>query len=619
MKTAVRDRWRARPDRLNDGHATLPEPRPLETGPFDPPAYGMRTTARRLVQVWREERRLSLIGLGYAFVYSVLSLAIPLLIATAIDSSIVDHRYPLAPLLAAIAALSVIRAWVNYQRRYATSRVGIAIEARLRELLYQAYLRFPRPFYDRQPTGQVLSRATNDLYPVRYFIGWGLVQAVQSSMLIVGTAVLLALTNWQLALWSALPMPMIAVVARRFGHLVTPVSRAVQARKGDLTDAANEAVVGIEMVQAFGRGQIVRDRFAERAGAIRTEMLRQARLEAIYLPPIFYLPSLSVALVLFLGGRSVIDGTMSYGDLALFIQLLLQLVWPLESIGWILDLSQRALASAGRTFSWLDQIPLLPEPPPAQATRRPRDRPALVVFDNVQFAYADGPEVLRGVRLQVEPGEVVAVCGRTGAGKSTLLSLAPRLYDPSGGAVTLAGVDLRAMTLADVRSSVTVVSQRPLLFTETLRENVLAGCPDASSSELELACRRAGVSTFVDLLPDGLDTLIGERGINLSGGQRQRVTLARALLSPAPVAVLDDPLSAVDTEAEREIVEGLRLGLHGRAVLLATQRLSTLALADRIVVLEGGRIVEHGPLDQLLDDGGAFTALFGEEAISRAG
>ena len=271
----------------------LPEPTPPDTGAFDPPAYGMGTTARRLVQVWREERRLSLIGLGYAFVYSVLSLAIPLLIATAIDSSIVDHRYPLAPLLAAIAALSVIRAWVNYQRRYATSRVGIAIEARLRELLYQAYLRFPRPFYDRQPTGQVLSRATNDLYPVRYFIGWGLVQAVQSSMLIVGTAVLLALTNWQLALWSALPMPMIAVVARRFGHLVTPVSRTVQARKGDLTDAANEAVVGIEMVQAFGRGQIVRDRFAERAGAIRTEMLRQARRRG-HLSAADLLPALTV-------------------------------------------------------------------------------------------------------------------------------------------------------------------------------------------------------------------------------------------------------------------------------------------------------------------------------------
>jgi ABC-type multidrug transport system fused ATPase/permease subunit len=613
----VRDRWRARCDRVKDDR--VHEHDPAQGAPFDPPAYGLGKTAGRLADVWREQRRLSLVGLVYAFLYSVLSLAIPLLIAVTIDDSIVDHRYPLAPLLVGIGVLSVIRGWVNFRRRYATSRVGIQIEARLRELLYEAYLRYPRAFYDRQPTGQVLSRATNDLYPVRYFIGWGMVQAVQSSMLIVGTGVLLAVTNWQLALWSALPMPMIAVVAWRFGSSVAPVSRAVQARKGDLTDAANEAVVGIEMVQAFGRGQIVRDRFADRAATIRTEMLRQARLESIYLPPIFYLPSLSVALVLFLGGRSVIHGTMSYGDLALFIQLLLQLVWPLESIGLILDLSQRALAAAGRAFSWLDQIPVLAELPPARATRRPREQPAIVGFGEVHFAYSDGPEVLRGVRLWVEPGEVVAVCGRTGAGKSTLLSLVPRLYDPSRGAVTLSGIDLRAMTLDDVRSSVTVVTQRPLLFTETLRENLVAGRRDITGAEIELACRRAGVWAFLDLLPDGLDTLIGERGINLSGGQRQRVTLARALLSPAPVAILDDPLSAVDTEAEREIVEGLRLGLAGRAVLLATQRLSTLALADRIVVLEGGQIVEHGELGQLLDDGGAFTELFGEEAVTGAG
>jgi len=609
----VRDRWRVRRNHVDERCAEPQSREAVGGGSFDPPPYGLARTAGRLAGVWREQWRLSAVALLYAFIYSVLSLAIPLLIAAAIDKSIVEHRYPLAPLLVAIGALSLVRAVVNYRRRYAASRVGIRVEARLRELLYEAYLRYPRAFYDRQPTGQVLSRATNDLYPVRYFIGWGMVQAVQSSMLIVGTGVLLAVTNWQLALWSALPLPLIAVAARRFGYSVAPVSRAVQARKGDLTDAANEAVVGIEM------GQVVRDRFAERATAIRTEMLRQARLESIYLPPIFYLPSLSVALVLFLGGRAVIHGTMTYGDLALFIQLLLQLVWPLESIGWILDLSQRALAAAGRTFSWLEQIPTLPEPPAAAVRRLPRDRPGVVGFDQVHFAYPEGSEVLRGVRLRVEPGEVVAVCGRTGAGKSTLLSLAPRLYDPSRGAVTLAGVDLRAMALDEVRSSVAVVTQRPLLFSDTLRENLAAGRPDASGLEIEVACRRAGVWSFVDRLPDGLETLIGERGINLSGGQRQRVTLARALLSSAPVVILDDPLSAVDTQAEREIVEGLRLGLHGRAVLLATQRLSTLALADRIVVLEGGRIVEHGELGRLLDDGGAFTELFGEEAIAGAG
>ncbi len=616
MKMALRDRWRRRRDHVSGDDASGPG---MPGEPFDPPAYGLRETTERLAGVWREQRRLSLIGLVYAFVYVMLSLAIPLLIAAAIDRSIIDHRYPLAPLLAAIGALAIVRAWVNFRRRYAATRVGIEIEARLRELLYEAYLRYPRAFYDRQPTGQVLSRATNDLYPVRYFIGWGMVQGVQSSMLIVGTGVLLAVTNWQLALWSALPMPLIAVVAWRFGYVVSPVSRVVQARKGDLTDAANEAVVGIEMVQAFGREQVVRDSFGQRAGAIRTQMLRQARLESVYLPPVFYLPSISVALVLFIGGRSVIHGTMSYGDLALFIQLLLQLVWPLESIGLILDLGQRALAAAGRAFSWLDQIPVLPELPVANATRRPRERPAVVGLEGVHFGYPEGSEVLRGVRLRVQPGEVVAVCGRTGAGKSTLLSLLPRLYDPSRGAVTLGGVDLRAMTLEEVRRSVAVVTQRPLLFTETLRENLVSGRPDATPAEVELACRQAGVWTFVDLLPDGLETLIGERGINLSGGQRQRVTIARALLSPAPVAVLDDPLSAVDTEAEREIVKGLRRGLHGRAVLLATQRLSTLALADRIVVLEDGRIVEHGDLRELLNEGGTFTQLFGEEAVAGAG
>jgi ABC-type multidrug transport system fused ATPase/permease subunit len=573
-------------------------------------------TARRLLGVWREQRRLSLVGLGYALVYSALSLAIPVLIARAIDRSIVAHAEPLAPLLVAIVALSVLRAVVNFRRRYATSRVGIEVEARLRELLYEAYLRFPRAFYDRQPTGQVLSRATNDLYPVRYFIGWGMVQAVQSGMLILGTAVLLAATNLQLALWSALPMPLIAVVAWRFASHVAPISRAVQARKGDLTDSANEAVVGIEMVQAFGREESVQDRFAVRADSIKTEMLRQARVQSVYLPPIFYLPSISVAIVLYVGGQGVISGTMTYGDLALFIQLLLQLVWPLEALGYIVDLGQRALASAGRTFAWLEQIPTLPDPDPRRAVRLPRDRPTVVAFDNVHFSYPGESEILRGVNLKIVPGEILAVCGRTGAGKSTLLSLAARMYDPTRGVVTLGGVDVRALRLAELRGAIAVVTQRAILFSESLRENLVAGRPDASVAELERACELAGVAPFIERLPEGLDTLIGERGINLSGGQRQRVTLARALLSDAPVVVLDDPLSAVDTEAEREIVAGLRTGLRGRAVLLATQRLSTLALADRIVVLEDGQVVEEGSSGDLLADGGMFAELFGDDVVA---
>jgi ABC-type multidrug transport system fused ATPase/permease subunit len=368
------------------------------------------------------------------------------------------------------------------------------------------------------------------------------------------------------------------------------------------------------MVQAFGREDDVQRRFAERADAVREEVLRQARVESHHLPGLFYLPSLSVAVVLFLGGRAVIAGTLSYGEFALFIQLLLQLVWPLESMGWILNLGQRALASAGRSFAWLDKVPCLPEPDEPKALGA---KPA-VELRGVEFGYPGAEPVLRGVDLRVEPGEVLAVCGATGEGKSTLLGLLPRFYDPTGGAVLLGGTDLRELALADVHRAIGLVTQRPILFSETLRENLLAGRPDADWDEVERVCEIAGVTLFLDDLPDGWDTLIGERGVNLSGGQRQRVALARALLSQAPVLVLDDPLSAVDTTTELAVIARLRDAVAEKTVLLATQRLSTLALADRVAVLADGVIVESGTPADLLAQGGAFVALFGEDVAVAA-
>jgi ABC-type multidrug transport system fused ATPase/permease subunit len=581
---------------------------------FDPPDYELRATVRRLGGVWREQWRLTAIGLAYAFAYSALSIAIPILVARAIDGSIVNHERPLWPQLVAITALALVRAGINFLRRYATARVGVGVEARMRQLLYTAYLRFPRAFYDLHPTGQVVSRATNDLYPIRYFIGWGLVQGAQSLMMLVGAGIVMAAVNPALALWSALPLPLIALVAWRFAHRVMPISRAVQQRKADVTESANEAVVGIEMVQAFGREGDVQDRFAERADAVRTEVLRQARVESQHLPGLFYLPSLSIVVVLFLGGRQVIDGSLTYGEFALFIQLLLQLVWPLEAVGWILNLGQRALASAGRTFAWIETVPTLEDPPAPQEL--PRDEPLGVELRDVHFSFPGGEPVLRGVSLSVAPGEVLAICGPTGAGKSSLLELVPRFYDPVHGVVLLGGRDARTLRLAEVHAATALVTQRPILFSESLRENLAAGRPDAPWEDVEAACEVAGVTGFAAELPDGWDTTIGERGVNLSGGQRQRVALARALLSDAPVLVLDDPLSAVDTETELRIVARLRGALAGRAVLLATQRLSTLALADRIAVLEEGEIVEEGTAAELLARGGAFAALFGEDALA---
>jgi ABC-type multidrug transport system fused ATPase/permease subunit len=582
----------------------------------DPPDLGTIATAKRMARLWREQGRLVVVGLVCAFVYTGLSLAIPIVVRHAIDNSIAPtsgHHDPLWPYLVAIIGLAVIRFFINFTRRYATSRQGIRVEWRMRELLYQAYLRYPRAFYDRHATGQVVSRATNDLYPIRYFIGWGMTQGIQSVMMIVGIAAVLFFVNAKLAAIALVAMPLVGALAFMFARRVMPISRQVQQLKADVTEAADEAVVGIEMVQAFGREDDVQARFTTKAEAVRNGVLRQARVEAAFLPGLLFLPTISIAAVVLFGGRDVIGGTLTYGEFFLFYQLLLQMVWPLEALGWILSLAQRATASASRSFAWLQGIETIPEPD------RPRSLPsgALgVTFEAVRFSYGTGAEVLSGVDLALEPGEVVAICGPTGTGKSSLLNLVPRFYDPTAGRVLLGGVDLRDLRLAELRSAVAVVTQRPILFSIPLRDNLTAARPDAPWDEVVAACEAAGVAHFAAELPDGYDTLIGERGVNLSGGQRQRVALARALIADVRAVVLDDPMSAVDTHTERHLVTNLRPALAGRTVLLATQRLSTVLIADRAVVIDDGVIVEQGkPLD-MLEAGGPFTSLFGEEVLA---
>jgi ATP-binding cassette, subfamily B, bacterial len=580
---------------------------------LDPPDLGLLPTLRRLLRLWWLERRLGALGLSLALAYTLVSITIPLLTQRAIDHAIVTHTQPLWPYIAAIVGLAALRFAINFSRRYATARIGIRIEARMRELLYHAYLRFPRAFFDRHATGQVLSRATNDLYPIRYFIGWGLVQGMQSLMMIVAAGIVLVIVNPRLALYTAVAMPPITVLALRFARRVSPLSRQVQERKGDVTEAADEAVVGIEMVQAFGREDDVRSRFGGKAERVRDTVLRQAGVEAKHLPGLYYLPSLSIAAVVFFGGRQVIGGHLSIGQFVLFETLLLQLVWPLEALGWITNLGQRALASAGRSFAWLEGIAPLPEP------KEPKHLPSGLLgvrFESVQFAYGGETGVLRDLDLVVEPGEIVAVCGPTGSGKTSLLNLLPRFYDPTGGRVLVGGVDTRDLAIAELRADVALVTQRPVLFSVTLRENLTTGREDARWDDVMAACAAAGVDAFADDLPDGYDTLSGERGINLSGGQRQRVALARALVTGARVVVLDDPLSAVDTLTERRLVKRLRPALDGRTVLVATQRLSTVELADRAVVLVDGRIVESGTPRDLLRAGGMFAELFADEVVA---
>jgi ABC-type multidrug transport system fused ATPase/permease subunit len=580
----------------------------------DPPDLPLWPTVRHLYPLWWEQRRLVAVGLACALAFTGLTLAIPILVQRTIDNAIDGpDQSLLVPYLAAIVVIAALRFGVNFSRRYATARVGIAVEARLRSKLYEAYLRYPRAFYDRHATGEVISRATNDIYPVRYFVGWGVVQAIQSLMMLVGAAIVLVVVNPVLALTAALAMPPIAILTYMFAHRVFPISREVQRRKGHLTEASDEAVVGIEMVQAFGREDDVRDRFHGRAEAVRRETMRQASVEARFLPGLIFLPTLGIAAVLFVGGRQAIHGDLTIGQFTLFVTLLLQLVWPLEALGWIINLGQRATAAASRSFAWLDGI----EPMAERARPVPLpDGPLPVRLEDVRFSYATGSEVLSGIDLEATPDEIVAVCGATGAGKTSLLNLLPRFYDPTAGRVLFGEVDARDVALAELRSSVAVVTQKPVLFSIRLRDNLLAGRPDADWSDVLDACEVAGVAAFVDELPDGYDTLIGERGVNLSGGQRQRVALARALIADTRVLVLDDPMSAVDTETERHLVENLRQAVRGKTVLISGQRLSTVLVAGRAVVIRDGRIVEEGVPQELLAAGGPFAQLFGEEALA---
>ncbi len=580
----------------------------------DPQDLTLWPTIRHLFPLWRAQWRLVSIGLACALVFTLLSLLIPILVQRTIDDAIDGgDRSLLVPYLAAIVVVASLRFVVNFTRRFATARIGVTVEARLRSMLYAAYLRYPRAFYDRHATGEVISRATNDIYPVRYFIGWGVVQAIQSVLMLVGAAIVLTVVNWQLALTAAVAMPPIAVLAYFFAHRVFPISREVQRKKGHLTEASDEAVVGIEMVQAFGREDDVRDRFHARAEAVRHETMRQASVEARFLPGLVFLPTIGIAAVLLVGGREAIAGNLTIGQFTLFITLLLQLVWPLEALGWIINLGQRATAAASRSFAWLDGIQSLPE---AESPESLPDGPLPVRFENVHFAYSTGGEVLSGIDLDAAPGEIVAVCGPTGAGKTSLLNLLPRFYDPTDGRISIGGVDARDVSLAELRKAVAIVTQKAVLFSVPLRDNLLAARPDADWADVLDACEAAGVAEFVDDLPEGYDTLIGERGVNLSGGQRQRVALARALIAGSRVLVLDDPMSAVDTETERHLVENLRPAVAGRTVLISGQRLSTVLVADRAVVLRDGKIVEQGLPDDLIRAGGPFAELFGEEALA---
>src|SRR4051794_25065366 len=523
---------------------------------------------------------------------------IPFLVGRTVDE-IRKGETNLWPLAVAIVGAGLVRLVFSVARRLIAGRVSLGVEYDLRNRMYKHLQSLELAFFDEQQTGQLMSRATVDLQAVRFFLGYGLIFILQSLVtILVAAAVMLAL-NVELGLLALAPAPLIFVVALRYGRRNRPASQEVQQRIAELTAEVEENVGGIRLVKAFAREERQLDRVRSKAARVFDQSMVSTRLRAFYNPFIGFLPNLGLAVVLLVGGRQAVNGDITVGEFVAFYGYVQVLVGPVRMLGIALGMAQRAVASGARVFEVLDRQPdmTVPEdapPMPAGAGH--------VELRDVTFTYVGAEDpVLRGVALDVPAGRTIALVGGTGSGKSTLVSLMPRLYDATSGSVRIDGADVSQVRLESLRSQVGLVSDDPFLFSDTIRNNIAYARADASQEVIEDAARRADIHDFIAGLPDGYDTLVGERGVTLSGGQRQRVAIARALVMDPRVLILDDATSSVDASTEAVIKRALRGLMEGRTTFISGHRLSTISLADEIVVLEGGTIAARGTHTELVE------------------
>jgi ABC-type multidrug transport system fused ATPase/permease subunit len=528
------------------------------------------------------------------------SVTLPYLTGRVIDDAVRGgDRGALARLLWLVVAVVVVRMGFGVVRRWVSGQVSLAVEYDLRQRLFAHLQRMPLSYYDRMPVGQLMSRATSDLQTVRFFLGYGLIFLFMQAFTLVIVTVILLLMNWSLALLALLMGPGLALVAWRYSRRSNPVLIDVQQRVALVTEMAEESAVGIRVIKAFGREGDRTTRFGATARGAFDRSMDAARLRALYQPLMGFIPVLGLGVVLVYGGLLTIEQSMSLGEFVAFYLYLTLLMAPFRSLGMLVGQAQRAIAGGTRIFQVLDTEPDIVEPPGALPLPAGDGH---LRMEGVTFAYgSDEAPVLHDIDLDVPAGRTVALIGPTGSGKTTLTQLVPRFVDPTEGRVLLDGADVRDVRLDELRRAVGMVSQDPFLFSTTVRENIAYGRPDATEEEIRRAAGMARADGFIEALPDGYDTVVGERGLTLSGGQRQRLAIARALITDPRVLILDEATASVDASTEREIQAALREVMAGRTTLVIAHRLSTLQLADELVVLEAGRIVARGTHAELYD------------------
>ena len=552
-------------------------------------------------------------ALGLSFLSLLLQVQIPNLLNSAVTHSLQAHAHvaptPLSHYVRIVFVLAVLAGVSSYGSRLLLMRTAYGMESDLRNMIYTHLTRMSFDFYDRVQSGQLISRANSDIRSVQMYLTFGPSILVQCSIAVVAFIYMLTI-NVPLAFVAMATLPLVFVMGVRMRRSMFPVSWLIQARLAEIATIVDENINGVRVVKSFVAEQRELNVLEEAADKLQWSYVRDADLRAKFTPVVQNLPQVGMALVLLLGGYLVIHGHLGVGAILAFSAYIVMLQAPFQMLGMLVMLSQRAAASAGRIYEVLDEQPSVVDSPLAVDLV---DVTGDVVFEDVDFAYSpDAPLILDGLNMHLNAGETVAMVGRTASGKTTVARLLSRFYDVTAGAVKIDGHDIRDVTIESLRHQVGVVLDEPFLFSVSIRDNIAYGRPDAPLAEIEAAARAADADEFIVELPQGYDTIVGERGYTLSGGQRQRIAIARTLLVNPPILVLDDATSAVDVQVEQEIHEGLKTLMQGRTTLIVAHRLSTIGLADRVVLLDGGRIVADGTHTELLESSALYVEVLAQ-------
>jgi ATP-binding cassette subfamily B protein len=552
--------------------------------------------------------------LAFAWAAMVMTVLIPLLSGRAINAIKDGDKPSLLPLALVILGAAILRMGLTVVRRLVAGKVSLSVEFDLRQQFYAHLQKLELGFFDTQQTGQLMSRATVDLGSIRFFLGYGLVFITQNLLTIVLAAAVMFILNPLLAAVALIPAPFVVWIASRYNRISRPAVQEISQRVAELTAEAEENVSGIRIVKAFAREEFQLHRFQRAVKRVFDQSIYSTRLQAFFSPLIGFLPEIGVALVLLVGGRMVIDEDLTLGNFTAFYTYLVMLAGPLRMLGVAMGMAQRAVASGNRMFEIIDREPVIQSPP--EPTPLPADGGGRVELRDVTLQYASAPgsehesvAALRGVSLEVDAGRTVALVGPSGSGKTSLVALIARLYDPSEGEVLVDGVDVRDVDLVQLRSEIAFVADDSFLFTASVADNIAYARGAASREEIEAAAKLAQADAFIRELPQGYDTRVGERGLTLSGGQRQRVAIARALLADPRILILDDATSSVDATTEGAIKSGLQEAMAGRTTFIIAHRLSTVSLADEIIVLDHGEIVDRGTHEELMEGCGFYREI----------